>query len=90
MEERKEPRPELPKEPVISWAERNLKDFSTLPDPEAAIFVTDLALLAPSEGKDGVYFAPDAEVQPDELQYTGIEYPFFTKHKCYNRHNQIS
>lgn len=68
MEERKEPRPELPKEPVISWAERNLKDFSTLPDPEAAIFVTDLALLAPSEGKDGVYFAPDAEVQPDELQ----------------------
>ena len=23
-------------------------------------------------------------------KYTGIEYPFFTKHKCYNRHNQIS
>ena len=68
MEERKAPRPELPKEPVISWAERNLKDFSTLPDPEAAILVTDLALLAPSEGEDGVYFAPDAEVQPDELQ----------------------
>lgn len=68
MEERKDPRPELPKEPVLSWAERNLRDFSELSDPEAVIFVTDLALLPLSEGIDGFYFAPDMEVQPEELQ----------------------
>lgn len=68
MEERKNPRPELPKEPVLSWAERNLRDFSELSDPEPVIFVTDLALLPLSEGIDGFYFAPDMEVQPDELQ----------------------
>ena len=68
MEERKEPRPELPKEPVISWAERNLKDFSELSDPEAAIFVTDLALMESEKRIDGLYFAPDTEVQPDGLQ----------------------
>ena len=67
MEERKNPRPELPKEPVLSWAERNLRDFSELSDPEPVIFVTDLALLPLSEGIDGFYFAPDMEVQPDEL-----------------------
>lgn len=71
MEEKKEPRPErpeLPKEPVISWAERNLRDFSQLSDPEAAIFALDLSLLEPISQADGWYFAPEMIVTPNALQ----------------------